>query len=65
MLLYALCGLQIILESGALVIFEVMRQDAGSYVCRLANAGGMVYHNTTLIVRSEKFISRSMRVVIY
>ena len=48
---------QVILENGSLVIFEVTREDAGPYLCRLANAGGMVYHNTTLTVRSELVIN--------
>lgn len=44
---------QAVLNNGTLVIFEVNREDAGSYLCRLANAGGMVYYNATLTVRSE------------
>ena len=41
------------MANGTLVIFEVTREDAGPYLCRLANVGGMVYHNTTLTVRSK------------
>lgn len=46
-------SVQVQFPNGTLLIFEVTREDAGPYLCRLANAGGMVYHNTTLTVRSQ------------
>ena len=47
---------QRILPDGSLEIFQLVPEDSGEYMCRLANVAGEQYHTVNLIVRGEDWL---------